>query len=83
MKHTQLGHTDWRYVGVWDVDASHMGAFERTRRRRKLDTLRTPYDLFRRDAERAIFPHCILHGINFEHMKREAVALGGPSPESV
>jgi aryl-alcohol dehydrogenase-like predicted oxidoreductase len=122
MEHTQLGHTDRRYVGVWDFDASHMAAFERTR---KLDTLQPPYELFRPDAEQAIFPYCIQHGISVliygppadgllsgkysaevvfpatdwrskselfrgetlrrdvEHIKREAVAVGGPSPESV
>src|SRR5437867_9800089 len=122
MEYTQLGHTDRRYVGVWDFDATQMAACEPTR---ELDTLQPPYDLFRRDAERASFRYCIQHGIsvlidgpqahglligtcsaevafpaidwrskselfsgetlrrNVEQIMREAVAVGGPSPESV
>ena len=49
-----------RYVGVSNFDASQMTAFERTR---KIDTLQPPYDLFRRNAEEGISPHCIQQGL--------------------
>jgi aryl-alcohol dehydrogenase-like predicted oxidoreductase len=49
-----------RYVGVSNHDVTQMQEFERTR---KIDTLQTPYHLFRRDIEEAILPDCREHGI--------------------
>jgi aryl-alcohol dehydrogenase-like predicted oxidoreductase len=49
-----------RYVGVSNYDVDQMQTFERTR---TIDALQPPYDLFRRDIERAILPYCQEHGI--------------------
>ncbi|MGO8951052.1 MAG: aldo/keto reductase [Ktedonobacterales bacterium] len=49
-----------RFVGVSNYDVAQMQQFELTR---KIDALQPPYDLFRRDIERAILPYCQLHGI--------------------
>src|SRR3954447_14859796 len=49
-----------RYVGLSNFDVEQMQAFARIR---KIDTLQPPYDLFRRDIERAILPYCQQHGI--------------------
>ncbi len=57
----QLAHeSKIRYVGLSNFDVEHMQAFERTR---KIDTLQPPYDIFRRDIERAILPYCQEHAI--------------------
>jgi aryl-alcohol dehydrogenase-like predicted oxidoreductase len=47
-----------RYVGVSNIDAKQMAEFEKTR---KLDSLQSPYHLFRRDIEQEILPYCAEH----------------------
>lgn len=49
-----------RYVGVSNFDADQMAIFEKTR---EIDALQPPYHLFRRDAERTVFPYCLAHDI--------------------
>ena len=49
-----------RYVGVSNFDAKQMAEFEKTR---KLDSLQSPYHLFRRDIEQEILQYCTEHGI--------------------
>jgi aryl-alcohol dehydrogenase-like predicted oxidoreductase len=44
-----------RHVGVSNYDAAQMAAFAGTR---PVETLQPPYDLFRRDIEAEILPHC-------------------------
>ena len=49
-----------RYVGVSNYSVDDMADFER---HRKIDVLQPPYHVFRRDAERDVFPYCREHGI--------------------
>jgi aryl-alcohol dehydrogenase-like predicted oxidoreductase len=49
-----------RHVGVSNFDAAQMAEFGETR---PVETLQPPYDLFRRDIEAEILPHCREHDI--------------------
>jgi aryl-alcohol dehydrogenase-like predicted oxidoreductase len=49
-----------RHVGVSNFDAGQMAEFAETR---PVETLQPPYDLFRRDIEAEILPHCREHDI--------------------
>jgi len=49
-----------RHVGVSNFDAAQMAEFARTR---PVETLQPPYDLFRRDIEAEVLPHCREHDI--------------------